>query len=62
MQNSKNKINRLLMGQLVNVILAIDKAHTASQRAMNYGLGLGGINQVYGPNCPTPTAYCIDSI
>ncbi len=42
------------MGQLVNVLLAIDKVHTVPQRAMDCGLGFGGLNQVYEPNCPTP--------
>ncbi len=30
------------MDQLVNALLAIDKAHTVSQRALNCGPGLGG--------------------
>ncbi len=32
------------MIQLVNVLVAIDKAHTAPQRTLNCGLGLDGLN------------------
>ncbi len=35
---------------------AIDNAHTAPQRDLDCGPGLGWLNQVYGPNCPTPSA------
>ncbi len=38
----------------MNVILTIDKVHPAP--VLNCGPGLGGLNQVYGPNCPTPSA------
>ncbi len=30
------------------------KVHTVPQRALYCGPGLGGLNQVYEPNCPTP--------
>ncbi len=43
------------MGQFSNVHLAIDSAHTAPQRALDCGPGLGGLKQVYGPNRPTPS-------
>ncbi len=46
----------LTMDQLVHVILAIDKVRTASQRALDCGPGLGGLNHVYGPNHPTPSS------
>ncbi len=42
------------MGQFSNVLLAIDKAYTVQQRAMDCRAGLGGLNQVYVPNHPTP--------
>ncbi len=29
--------------------------HTVPQRALDCGLGLGGLNQVYGSNRPTPS-------
>ncbi len=38
------------MDQLMHVILTIDKVHTTTQRALDCELGLGGLNQVYGPN------------
>ncbi len=44
------------MGQLVNVILTLDKVHTAPQRTLDGGPGLGGLNQVDGPTRPTPSA------
>ncbi len=44
------------MDQLVNILLAIDKAHAAQQRALDCKSGLGILNQVYGPNHPTPSA------
>ncbi len=47
------------MGQFNNVLLAIDKAHTEPQRALDYGPGLGGLNQVYGPDHCTPSVYSI---
>ncbi len=40
-------MNRLTVDQLVNVLLSIDKAHTAPHRAMECGL-----DQVYEPNHP----------
>ncbi len=43
------------MGQFSNVLLAFDKSHTVPQRALDCGPGLGGLNQVYGPNCHTPS-------
>ncbi len=47
------------MDQLVNVLLAIDKSHTAPHNALDCELALGELNQVYGPNCPTPSAWNI---
>ncbi len=44
------------MDQLVNVILAIDKAHIAPQRALDCRPGLGGLNQADGPDRPTTSA------
>ncbi len=41
------------MGQLV--LLAIDNAHTVSQRALDYGPGLGELDQVYEHNRPNLT-------
>ncbi len=38
------------MDQLMNVILTIVKVHTAPHRALDCVPGLGGLNQVYGPN------------
>ncbi len=43
------------MDQLVHVILAIDKVHTASQRALDHGPGLGGLIQTFHPS--THCAY-----
>ncbi len=40
------------MGQLVNVLLAIDKAHTVPQWTLDCGPGFGGLNQVYRPTMP----------
>ncbi len=42
------------MDQLANVLWAIDKAHIVPQRALDCAPGLGGLNQVDGPNCLTP--------
>ncbi len=42
------------MDQLVNVILAIDKVLTELQSVIDCSSGLGGLNQIDGPNCPTP--------
>ncbi len=33
----------LTMGQLVNVLLAIDKAHVVPQRALDYGSGFRSV-------------------
>ncbi len=41
------------MVQLSKVLLAINKVHTVPQRALNCRPGLGGLNQIYEPNCPT---------
>ncbi len=42
------------MVQFSKVLLAIDKVHTVvPQMALDCRPGLGGLNQVYGPNCPT---------
>ncbi len=46
----------LLMHQLVNVLLTIDKAHTAPQKVLNVRPGFGGLNQVYVPNHSTTPA------
>ncbi len=46
------------MDQSINVLLAIDKAYIVPLRALDCGPGLGGLNQVYGPNRPTH-AYTI---
>ncbi len=40
------------MGQFSNVLLAIDKIHSTTDDP-NRRPGLGGLNQVYGFNCPT---------
>ncbi len=29
--------------------------HTVPQRALDCRPGLGGLNEAYGPNCPTPS-------
>ncbi len=50
------KFNWLTTDQLVNVIIAIDKVHTAPQTALCYRPGLGGLNQVYELNRPTLSA------
>ncbi len=47
------------MGQFSKVLLAIDKVHTAPQKALDCGSGLCGLNQVYGPTCPTPPVQSI---
>ncbi len=39
--------------------IAINNAHTAPQRALDSGPGLGWLNQVYWPNRPTPSVYGI---
>ncbi len=36
-----------------NVVFAIDQGHIVPQMAMECRPGVGGLNQVYGPNCPT---------
>ncbi len=46
------------MDQLVNVLWTIDNAHIP-QRALDCRLGLGGLNQIYGPNHPTPSARLV---
>ncbi len=38
------------MCQFSKVLLPIDKVHTVPQNALDCGPGLGGLNQVYGPN------------
>ncbi len=42
------------MGQFSKVLLLLI-VHTVPQRALDCGPGLGGLNQVYGPNRPTPS-------
>ncbi len=41
------------MDQLVNLILAIDKAHTVPERVLDCRPDLGGLNHVDGPNHST---------
>ncbi len=43
------------MGQFSKVLLDIDKALTVPHRALDCRPGLGGLNQVYGPNHATPS-------
>ncbi len=43
------------MDQFSKVLLAIDKIHTEPQRALDCVPGLGGLNQLDGPNHPTPS-------
>ncbi len=43
------------MGQFNKVLLDIDSVHTVPQRALDCRPGLGGLNQVYMPNRPTPS-------
>ncbi len=43
------------MGLFIKVTITIDSAHTVPQRSLDCGPGLGGLNQVYGPNCPNPS-------
>ncbi len=52
-------MNRLTMGQLVNVILAIDNVHTALHMALDRGPGLSRSNQVCWPNRLTPSSQSI---
>ncbi len=47
------------MVSLVKYYIAIDNAHTAPQRALDSRPSLGGLNQVDGPNCPTPPVWGI---
>ncbi len=47
------------MGQFSKVLLAIYNAHTVPQKALDCGPVLGGLNQVYGPNRPTPSVKSI---
>ncbi len=49
------------MDQLVNVILAIDKVHTALQRVLDCRPGLGGLKQVMGPTIPLPLGDITDN-
>ncbi len=42
------------MGQFSKVLLAIDNANIVPQRALDCGLGLGGLNMVMGPTVPLP--------
>ncbi len=47
----------LTMGQFSKVLyITIDNAHTVPQRVLDCecGQGLGGLDQIYGSNCPTP--------
>ncbi len=47
-------MNSPTMNQLVNVLLAVDKANRSPQRALGCGQDLGGLNLVYEPDHPTP--------
>ncbi len=44
------------MNHLVNVLSVIDKVHTVPHMALDRRPGLGGLNQVYGPNCATSSS------
>ncbi len=46
------------MGQSSKLLMLLIM-HTAPHRALDCGPGLGGLNQVYRPNCPTPSVYGI---
>ncbi len=48
----KNKSKIPTMGQLVIVLLAIDKAQTVPQRDLDCGPGFSGLSQIDGPNRP----------
>ncbi len=48
---------KLTMNQLSKALLAINNVHTVPQRTLNCEPGLGGLNQVYGPNHPTPSCH-----
>ncbi len=45
------------MGQFSKVRLAIAKVQTVRQRDLDCRPSLGGLNQVYGPNRPTPSVW-----
>ncbi len=47
-----NKVNRPTMGQLVNVLLAIDRAYTVPQRALYCVPGFGWLSRFIGPTIP----------
>ncbi len=47
------------MAHFSKALLAIDKAHTVHQRVLDCKPGLCGLNQVDGPNCPTPSVSSI---
>ncbi len=49
------------MSQFSKVLLAINNAHIVPQRALDCEPGLGGLNQVYGSNCPvhSPITVCM---
>ncbi len=49
------------MEQLANVPWTINKACTTPQRALYRKQGIVGLNQAYGPNCPSPSAQLIYS-
>ncbi len=55
MTGQKNKKNQLTMDQPMNVILTIDNVHTSPQNVLDCIPYLCGLNQVYGPNHPTPS-------
>ncbi len=47
------------MDQLVNILLAIDKANTVPYSVLDCEPGLGGLKQVYEPVHPTSSAIGI---
>ncbi len=42
------------MVKFSKVLITADKAHTVLQKTLDCRPGLGGLNQVYPPNRPTP--------
>ncbi len=47
------------MDQFSKILLSIDNAHTVPQRVLECRPGIGGLSQVHGPNCPTPSVQII---
>ncbi len=52
---TRSVVRRIIKANIIIMHIS-DKVHKASERAMDCGLGLGGLNQIYGPNHPTPFA------